>query len=301
MNYLCEWAEKAKPVFIVGMARSGSTMVYNAFRNNPEFKIPCPDNFSPETFIFCQLNHKLPISFNPMLCQYLGNARNIDLFIGNFSKAVSPEKVRLERNKLCVKAISDTQDIMTKWQAQMLVKSFFYTASMLIGDKRVIEKTPSHSGFIDDIFAVFPNAKIIHCHRNMLNVLGSIRQRLVKEKELGHSPKQYEWLNKSVEVYVKQYNDAQSAYLKAAERYPGKILFASYEKIIKDPSDQMTRLCEFVGAEFSEKMVVGKRKGHAKWESYSKHNIHKNEYDLEGLVKSTEIKYINKFAVSMNI
>lgn len=296
-----EWAESVNPVFIVGMARSGTTMVYNAFRNNPSFDVPCNDKESPETFLFCSLKMTLPISFNPMTSQYLGGDSNVDSFITTFGNIVSKEKVYLKREGDIIKAVSDTQEYLTNWQKQILAKTFFFTASRLINGKRVIEKTPSHSSHIDDIFKIFPNAKVIHCHRDMVSVMGSIRQRLNKEKDLGHSPEQYDWLNKSVETYVEQYNDAQKAYFDASEKYQGKIIFASYEKIIDDPATEFKRLCEFVDTAFDEKMVQGKRKGHAKWESYSKDDINRKEYDLNGLITDMEIEYIKENSIDMTM
>lgn len=300
LQQIDEWASSVNPVFIVGMARSGTTMVYNAYRNNSSFMVPCDSSQSPETFLFSSLEDKLPISFNSMMSQYLGGDTNIDKFITIFENIVSKEKVHLEREGSVINAISDSQEYLTKWQKKILAKTFFYTASMLIDGKRVIEKTPSHSIHIDDIFSIFPNAKVIHCHRDMVSVMGSIRQRLNKEKELGHSPDQYDWLNKSVEVYVKQYNDAQQAFINASERYNGKIIFTSYEKIVDSPSYELTRLCNFVNTEFDERMVQGKRKGHAKWESYSKDDINRNEYALDGLISSSEIEYILEHSINMN-
>lgn len=299
LEKLEEWANKVSPVFIVGMARSGTTMVYNAFRNNEAFKLLCEDNESPETFLFCSLKNKLPINFNPMLSQYLANDTNMDLAISLFGNIVPQDKVRLKREGNILKALSESQEFLTEFQKSVFAKIFFYVASELIDGKRVIEKTPSHSSCIDDIYKVFPNAKIIHCHRNMVDVLGSIRQRLNKEKELARTPEEYEWLNKNVNTYVEQYNGAQQAYMNASEKYNGKIIFTSYEKIIAAPEAEFTKLCNFVGVDFNEAMVEGKRKGHAQWESYAKDKIKKREYGLDGLISDDEIKYISGNSINM--
>lgn len=294
-----EWANCVSPVFVVGMTRSGTTMVYNAFRNNLAFRLPCEDDLSPETFLFCSLKSKLPIFFNPMLSEYLGGGEDVNDFISCIGEIISKEKVRFELDEDIVKALSDKQEYLTKWQMETLAKVFFYQASTLTGGKRVLEKTPSHSNHIDDIFTVFPNAKIVHCHRAMVSVLGSIKKRLKKEKELGHHPEQYDWLTKGVEVYVKQYNEAQQSFIAASEKHSGKVFFSSYEEIVDNPVFHLTRLCEFVDIEFDHNMVKGERKGHAEWESYSKNYINKNKYDLNGLIDSCEIEYINENVIDM--
>jgi hypothetical protein len=175
---------------------------------------------------------------------------------------------------------------------ETLIKVFFFVSQELTGGKRILEKTPNHHMFLDIIFRIFPKAKVIHCHRDPVYVISSIRKRLKKEKEAGRPEESYRWLARDIAFYVDKYKSAQRNFTSASEKYPERVALAVYERITSNPEAEIKKLCLFAGVRFEEGMVTGKGKAVTSSEFHYRDGIQGNSYAADEFLSSEEIMYI---------
>ena len=172
--------EIKKPLFIVGLPRTGTTILQNLLAQDPvcrsplswETAQPCPPVSGPDKRI-ADSDKELD-----MLCK----------LIPGF-EAIHPVGAELPQECISMMALNFTSiqfelnfDIpsYTKWyQNQNLIPTYEFHKQFLQllnycnpGDHWVL-KTPGHLGAIDAILAVYPDACIIQTHRNPSNVLPS--------------------------------------------------------------------------------------------------------------------------------
>lgn len=300
MKEIEKWATNTQIIFIGGMTRTGTTLLYNTLRNHSLIQIPCADNLSPETFLFINLNQKIPISFNPMLYSYLGGHAGVMHWIN----IISPELhnagfsiITIDTKKNPVVAILSplkNKNELNETLKKKLAWSFFYTAQQLCANKIIIEKTPSHISSIEMIFNFFPKSKFIYCHRDPVNIVASIRKRLKKEIELGRPAESLRWLSQDIMTYINQYNHSLEQYVSSKQKYADRIQIIEYEKLTRFPRDILGLVSEFLDIQFEEAMVTGERKAHAAWESTSSKKIEQNKYDISEYLSNDEIAIIEK-------
>jgi hypothetical protein len=123
--------------------------------------------------------------------------------------------------------------------------------------RRWILKTPFHLGYLDVLFATWPDARIVWPHRepeecipslasliHSLRVLGSDR---VDPAELGR-----EWSGK--------FQRAIGRALDARERHPGRFLDLRYPALVEDPLAQAERIYAFAGLALPPEVAQGMRR-----------------------------------------
>ncbi len=141
---------------------------------------------------------------------------------------------------------------------------------------RWLHKTPQHLEQLDALFTVFPNAKIIHTHRDPVKVLASFCSMIshawgvfsdrVDPREAGQhwSAKQHRMIQRSMEVRDRRGEES--------------FLDVSYYDLIADPMSEVERIYRFLGMELTDKT----RNTMTAWLGENPRNKHgKHRYRLE--------------------
>jgi hypothetical protein len=107
------------------------------------------------------------------------------------------------------------------------------------GCARWVEKTPSNIAHADDLFQLFPEAKLIHLLRDPRAVFASRRQRLLNR--YGSHAKAHR--------LVREWNESARQIPRQRER-GGRHLVVRYEDLVTNSPGVMEQICRFTGIEF---------------------------------------------------
>lgn len=241
------------PIFILGLPRTGSTYLFNLLGATRKFR----------TLTHWE-THDVA-SRKPVLLKKAQAA-----FLLKLMHHLSPgfrtvHEIRLEGPEECTKPILDcfvsqsfpsilhipryndfldTADYLPTYQ-------FYYKQLQILGcgEKRWLLKTPIHIQSIDSILQVFPDAKFIHLHRDLNEVLGSIcslaaayrcmTSHRVNGREIGSE--------------VRKFLTRDLAKGKAVlDGNRDKVLDLHYRDIVDQPIGTARKVFDFVGSPYDE-------------------------------------------------
>jgi hypothetical protein len=113
---------------------------------------------------------------------------------------------------------------------------------------RYLGKTPHHQENLDVLFDVFPDAKVIHTHRDPLKVVpsfasmmahaGAMLSRRIDPFEVGRR------------VADQMVNSVERAIVARAKVGEGRVLEVQYEDLVREPLRELRRVHDFVGLEW---------------------------------------------------
>lgn len=196
------------PVLVVGVPRSGTTLIYNILLQHPEFKGIRNDPWIAETSIFDEYVHLTTTIFEstswPDWATYFYNNQN---------------------------AFKDFQ--------KESIRSFLANAAKARGVKRILEKTPNHINHLDMIYETLPDVKLVHIIRHPVDVYASMRKRakLTPGKEGA-------WLRVSPQTFAKEYTQK----VKKIEPYKtsGAIFTIKYEDLTNNAELEVQKILQFL-------------------------------------------------------
>lgn len=208
------------PVFIVGMPRSGTTMLYNILIRHPCFTGNREPVWNTETSIFKK---------------YIRHTN------GFFEEGKWP---------FWYEYFNGNKDYFKEFQKES-VKSFLVNAALARGSNRILEKTPNHIDHLGLIFETFPRASVVHIIRHPVDVYASMRKRAQI------TPKNEDpWLRVDHEEFAKNYvrkiNGTESYILR------GQLFTSKYEDLTIEPATQIRTILKFINEDYDERMLEGK-------------------------------------------
>ena len=196
------------PVFIVGMPRSGTTLTEQILASHPRAFGAGERNFASRAF------HSLPA--------LMGRATDV---FDCLAEAGATE----------IRALAD-------WHLGQLSGLVKKAVAETRGVDRIIDKMPDNYSLLGWIAAVFPNARIIHCRRDVRDVAVSCWMTPFKElrwafdlRHIGHRIVQYERIMEHWRRVL-----------------PVPMLEIDYEETVADQAAQTRRLLDFVGLPWDE-------------------------------------------------
>jgi hypothetical protein len=125
------------------------------------------------------------------------------------------------------------------------------------GKSRWGDKTPLYLRFVDELHAIWPEARFVVLVRDGRDVALSVKRVPFGANNAWAAA--HTW---ALGVRLGQ---------EAERKYPERVLTVRYEDVVADPQSQVTRLCEFLGLPFEEDMLAIERTDPSK--------IHKDQAD----------------------
>lgn len=233
------WAANARPVFICGQERSGTSALLLAMSQHPAlFAVP----HVYETFIFVSPRHLLTTPPPPMLRDYLQGIDNLRLLLG----------------QIATMAGQPSGDLATVGDDDLIRAFFAFAANSVYGGRRPLEKTPVHVYCLRRLFDIFPEARVLACVRDPIEVVDSYRRRLQREQSLGKPREAWGWLEKSDDELIHQFRRVDRALTEVAEFAPGKVFQVPYGWLNADPVAAMAAICEFTGEPYDPAVMSPK-------------------------------------------
>lgn len=120
-----------------------------------------------------------------------------------------------------------------------------------------ILKSPCHTGVLDSMLAIFPDAVLVHCHREVEKLLPSITG-LVEEMRRIHS----DHVDNDVlgAEMLDYFGRSMDRYLEIRARLPaGRILDIQYEEVVDNAVDVVRRVCAHAGRELTPEAIAAVR------------------------------------------
>jgi hypothetical protein len=231
-----------KAAFIVGMGRSGTTLLTNMLNSHPEI-IATPENefmlFSYSTFF----NKNFSITSNTKAF--------VDMCSYNFSNIVSIWKPSVELS-------ADINNLKEKSYAnvcKLVYLNYPLANKNKITAKYVVDKNPIYSLHIPKLNRVYPDAKYIVLIRDF-------RDNTVSRKKYGKT-------NESIFKLAASWNYFYEKIFADISKYHTSHMILRYEDLANDPEQALNKICLHLGISYSESMLhfkdlISKTREHAK-------------------------------------
>ncbi len=230
-------ASQDHPVFIVGAARSGTTLLQYMLRSHPELSLP-----TGESHFFIPFQQRSAqygdLTIKPNLHRLL-----VDIY--EFKRPFFEEEFHGLRY--------DTEWLTGRLHAAGctsfadVVSALFQLNALGEGKHRWGDKTPYYILHLDTLLEMFPNAKVVHIVRDGRDCALSMLQR--------------KWDLKIFNTYHAAYlwNRYVTAGRRFGEKRPERYFEFRYEDMLSEPEPVMERLCGFLGIEFSHAVINYKK------------------------------------------
>lgn len=210
-----------RPIFIVGMPRSGTTLMRSMLSVHPNLAVSRETHFFPKWWERYQNTD-------------LNNLDNFEAFWQEYSASDRFPKVVVDPPLVKEKILATNNiDLKTIFNCIMEVLA----AKM---DKpRWVEKTPDHYKYLDKILNWYPQAKVIWMLRDPRAVVASTLKR---------------WPKTPVAVRVKEWSDSIVIFQQKWSE-DKRVKLIKYEDLVADAESKMRNLCDFLGEEFYPTMI----------------------------------------------
>jgi hypothetical protein len=243
------------PVFILGHWRSGTTYLHHLMSRDRRFSyVSSYQAWAPELF--------LGIANNPLIRFLVSSSLpkkrpmdNIELSLikpeeeliamskitqySYYHAFIFPkETLKIFDDSVLLKGISPVEKELLSQQYIRLLKR----ASMSMGGKRLLLKSPDNMAKIPILIDLFPNAKFIHIYRNPYVLFFSLRNWFLKMSEISRlqDMPMIEDVEKSI-IYI--YEKTMKKYFKDKQLIPeGNMIEIRYEDLEKNPIDNLYKI-----------------------------------------------------------
>jgi hypothetical protein len=267
-----------KIAFIVGMGRSGTTLLTNMLNSHPEI-ISTPEN----EFILFSFSTFLKKNFN--IAAHIQSF--INLFNYKFSKIVSIWEPSPELK-------NDIQNLKEKNYANCC-KQVYLNYPLANKNKNtvklVVDKNPIYSLHLPKLNIVYPDAKYIVLIRDF-------RDNAVSRKKYGQA-------NDSIFKLAASWNYFYEKIFADISKYHLDHLIIRYEDLASNPETTLQKICSYLDIKYSENMLhfqsqISKTKDHAK-QNLSNDVFNKITQMHANLDKAVNTNRINAYENELNM
>src|SRR5947199_2967562 len=229
--------------FIAGQAKSGTTLVAALLDSHPELLV-----LPQETAYFPTVLRKYRDADRRAQCDYLTKESFSRVLFGGEPKWREHEYKSFPQQKFLEtfeRTAFDPANVNRDLLA-LMVESYAATIGVPIDRiKRWIEKTPANRNHVDEIFARFPQAKLMVTLRDPRAILAT---QIALEQ--ARKTKRF-----SVYYVIAHWRAAAKLAKRVqAGDVPG--LFVPFEQLVREPSTVMKNVCDYLAIEFDPRSVL---------------------------------------------
>ena len=292
------------PVFIVGAARSGTSILYRTLQRHSSFcpqkcqSLPTVDLTESNIFKDPYSSYNVSFSSHQSALNYmLGTQEYYQKFLQQTSLLQKKQRFLVGKqaiNKIIPLISLGRQYLWLASGNDLLVQVFFYYAQQARGMDRILEKTPQHIYRLPEIKATFPKAKLLFMPRHPIDVYSSYRQRLKKELELNTPPADLKWLQISPQAFCLRYalcmHIAHQEKIKNQQRF----FLITYEDFTKHTQTKLKEILDFLDEPYEEACLLEDESQKPHWQADPKlfESIQNNQKKWQDFVSNTEANWI---------
>jgi protein-tyrosine sulfotransferase len=235
------------PVFIVGLPRSGTSLLNKLLLTHPSFKSIVDD----EVVESRAFERGFPLRFPIPTSQYMHNNNTaIESF---FRTAKTPILVRRATSRIQTNWDTSSNYKLRQmlWKASLshiVVRNYFFFAAQARGCKRIVEKTPDHLNCLPEMIVTFPQAKFLCIYRHPVEVFSSYKKRLERDDKITAASEQHtlDWLRISVNDFCAKYHRSMERAMALAASYPEDIRLVKYEELVTNSDKEIANIMTFL-------------------------------------------------------
>ncbi len=213
---------KQNPIFIVGMPRSGTTLISSFLSAHPKITIPYSETHFLDQWMkrYSHLN---------LECN-----QDFELFWRQYSKSQHFSYLGIEERKTLTRILA-----MGKPSYKNVFTCILQEYASIMNKQRWGEKTPDHCFYLERILRWYPEARIIWMLRD---------SRAVTASHLN-----VPWAAPYVDIHAKKWQ--QNVQLLEQSVKDERVRIVQYEMLVSNPELELQTICEFVGETYSSKML----------------------------------------------
>lgn len=227
-----------RPIFIVGAGRSGTSLLSTLLSAHSQIAV------APET-------HFMKRAAKNGL--HLGRPEDFEGFWARLTEWERFKDLGVDSNR-CRELVESTGDRSFR----SVLSAMLLAYGERLGKARVGEKTPSHSHYLGELLAWFPDAQVIAIQRDPRAVVASQLKtpwvRRVLERRTGTTPLKGLARVRQIRRYASNWAQIYQAEL-PVWRNDSRVRFLRYEDLVAEPEREVRELCAFLGERFEPAML----------------------------------------------
>lgn len=242
-NQLRQVSESERsPIFVVGAPRSGTTLTATILGQHPDIYSPGETHYFEDVW-------SRRASFGDLV-----DERSLSRVAGRlmtlFGRFSFPETQMLVDTIMDEKALVERASSLGGGYGAMYIAftSFLIETS---GKRRICDDTPKHLYYLPAIFSLFPSSKAVVCIRDPRDFLCSYKNYWRRSAE----PDRLRLLYHPIITSLLWRSSANVALRYASEFGQEKVLILRYEQLVNSPSNEVRRLCDFLGIDYSDRLT----------------------------------------------
>lgn len=240
----------SSPVFIVGEARSGTSIAHRCLLLHPSFQLANGSTTAlAETSAFVHPTQILnDFRANAGLWEYLLRREDIASQIrSNVSPWKGVAKITWPAYRIAKKIRVGSRRLWCAGRYPEILRCYFDAAQRARGQIRLLDKSPTHVFVIPEIFWTYPDAKVIYLTRDPVETFASYRKRYKREKEAGAPDRSLRWLNVTVDGLTSRLLKNWKRIHRAHQQWPNQVSAIRYDSFVGDYSNVMPALLRWLG------------------------------------------------------
>lgn len=236
-----------KLVFIVGNSRSGTTMMMRIISKHPDMHSVNEIHFFEKLWSAADKDRVIDEGEAIYIASRLFFVRN-DGYLATFE----PDKYRGEATAL-VKSIGHE-----KIYSHDVFLAFLNHEARVNGKTIAAEKTPQNVFYVKEILELFPNARVINMIRDPRGVLLSQKKKWMRKDDKTSiiSKHKKEVRRLRINYHPITISRLWNSSINAIKKFEGdpRVINVRFEDITGSPTEELKRICEFIGVPYSDKM-----------------------------------------------
>ncbi len=248
--------KRTSPVFIVGEARSGTSILYRTLQKHSSFRPRTPSLVETDIFVHLRRTFMFGPRYPEALLRYmLGDRQAYDAFLHSITAA------------RVVSAVSAGVNFVVRdrlawlWYVNLnhlVLRSYFFHAARARGCRRLVEKTPTNWRYLDRLVGAFPRARLLYIHRHPIDVYASYRRRAAVDPHAG-------WADLAWQEFTVRYEASSRRILQWRVQGHRNLHLVRYEDFVREPALTFRGICEFLGEPFEPSAVEEPAPDLARW------------------------------------
>ena len=254
-----------QPLFIVGMPRTGTTILYELLAQDPAHRFP----------ISWEVEHPVPpatadnLYSDPRIAAVDKQFDQVDKLVPGFKamheiSAILPQEcVAILAAQFLSEQLVVSYNIPTyrEWMMKQDFSAAYqwhkrclqHMQSGFGETKRWLLKTPPHIGYLETILDVYPDAKIVQTHRDPMQVLGSLSSLTCSLRSLATDSIDPQQVGREeLHIWKDYLTRGMDARERLAEQHSDQFFDIRFEDMLKRPLAVIESLYRYFDFEFSD-------------------------------------------------